>query len=399
MTGARAAPRVLCVLATFTLAGCGFFPHSGPDYRDIRSGAVASVPSESIGGPLAYAIVDLTARVAALTPDPEVQSIYKSFGGGKGPFPQITVSEGDTLSVTVFESQAGGLFIPAEASVRPGNFVSFPNQTVDSSGHIAVPYAGLVQVTGRSVEKIQDDIRKRLEPRAIQPQVLVSMVSRAAFVSVNGDVNLPNKFTVDYAGDRILDMISKAGGVKYSGWDEYVTLQRRDRKATIFFNRLVNDPKENIFVEMGDTIYIYRQQRFYSIFGAAGTQGRFDFDTEHVYLSDAVGRAIGLADQQANPGEIYLYRLEDRAQLVRTGVDVTAFPPDLVKVPTVYHVNLRQSEGFFLAQRFALQDRDIVYVSNADSYEVSKALSLISSTANTASDITVSTRAAQTLSR
>ena len=53
------------MLATVTLAGCGFFPHAGPDFRDIRSGAVASVPSESVGGPLSYAIVDLTARVAA----------------------------------------------------------------------------------------------------------------------------------------------------------------------------------------------------------------------------------------------------------------------------------------------------------------------------------------------
>ena len=222
-----------------------------------------------------------------------MQSIYKSFGGGKGSFPQITVAEGDTLAVTVFESQAGGLFIPAEASVRPGNFVSFPNQTVDSSGHIAVPYAGLVQVTGRSVEKIQDDIRKRLEPRAIQPQVLVSVVSRAAFVSVNGDVNLPNKFTVDYAGDRILDMISKAGGVKYSGWDEYVTLQRRDGKATIFFNRWSTTPRR-----ISSSRWAIRSTSIASsasisdLWSGRRIQSRFDFDSEHVYLSDAVGRAI-----------------------------------------------------------------------------------------------------------
>src|SRR5215471_12236648 len=37
---------------------------------------------------------------------------------------------------------AGGLFIPLEAGIRPGNFIRLPNQAVDNNGNITVPYAG-----------------------------------------------------------------------------------------------------------------------------------------------------------------------------------------------------------------------------------------------------------------
>jgi polysaccharide export outer membrane protein len=34
---------------------------------------------------------------------------------------------GDVVNVTIFEAAAGGLFIPIEAGVRPGNFVNLPS--------------------------------------------------------------------------------------------------------------------------------------------------------------------------------------------------------------------------------------------------------------------------------
>ena len=64
--------------------------------------------------------------------------------------PELRFGIGDVVSVTIFEAAAGGLFIPTEAGVRPGNFVTLPDQTVDNDGNISVPYAGLVKAA-RSV--------------------------------------------------------------------------------------------------------------------------------------------------------------------------------------------------------------------------------------------------------
>ena len=49
---------------------------------------------------------------------------------------RITLGIGDVVSVTIFEAEAGGLFLPSEAGARPGNFVTLPDQMVDSDGNI-----------------------------------------------------------------------------------------------------------------------------------------------------------------------------------------------------------------------------------------------------------------------
>ncbi len=48
-----------------------------------------------------------------------------------------------------------------------------------------------------------------------------------------------------------------------------------------------------------------------------------------------------------------------------------------MEVPTVYHANLLQPETMFLLQRFPIQDKDIVYVSNAALSEFQKLLRII----------------------
>src|SRR6266487_6716714 len=72
--------------------------------------------------------------------------------------PKIRLGIGDVVSITIFEAAAGGLFIPSEAGARPGNFVTLPNQIVDSKGNITVPYAGTIRAAGRTPSEIQQAI-------------------------------------------------------------------------------------------------------------------------------------------------------------------------------------------------------------------------------------------------
>jgi hypothetical protein len=53
------------------------------------------------------------------------------------PSRRIALGIGDVVSVTIFEAEAGGLFLPSQAGARPGNFVMLPDQIVDSDGNIA----------------------------------------------------------------------------------------------------------------------------------------------------------------------------------------------------------------------------------------------------------------------
>jgi protein involved in polysaccharide export with SLBB domain len=71
---------------------------------------------------------------------------------------EIRLGMGDVVSITIFEAAAGGLFIPSDAGARPGNFVTLPNQIVDSKGNVTVPYAGTIRAAGRTPSELQQAI-------------------------------------------------------------------------------------------------------------------------------------------------------------------------------------------------------------------------------------------------
>jgi polysaccharide export outer membrane protein len=335
-----------------------------------------------------YALIDLSPDVLAHIPTQDLGSVYASFGAGDGPAPEIRVGVGDVLSVAVFEAASGGLFIPVEAGSRPGNFVTLPAQTVDRSGTISVPYAGQVQAADRSLPQIQREIEMRLANRAIEPQVVLSFVEqRAADVSVLGDVNAPTTLTVRPGGDRVLDLISRAGGARFDADQTLVTLQRRGRSATVLLSRLLEQPRENIFVAPGDTIFVKHNKRQYIAVGASGTSGLFDFETARLNLAEAVARAGGLLDDRADPARTFVYRIEDRRVVERMGADLSMFPAEQRMIPTIYRANMRDPSSFFVAKSFSMRDKDLVYISNADSVEVTKLLSIINQVSSTISGV------------
>jgi polysaccharide biosynthesis/export protein len=377
---------VLCTLLAIHLAGCRVLPAGGPLHRDISSGAAAALVSEGSTVAFNYVLLDINRAVLDKVPEIGPGSLFRSFGKGHGPAPVIRVGVGDVVQISIFESASGGLFIPSEAGVRPGNFVTLPTQEVDRAGNITVPYGGQVPVVGRTVPEIQSDIESRLAKRAIEPQVVVTLLERnASEISVVGEViNAANRFKIRPGGERVLDMIAKAGGLKYPGHEIFVTLQRGKRRSTVYFPTLVNRPEENIFVAPGDTVYLYREpQRFVAV-GALGSvglttglTGQYAFDQERLSLNEAVARAGGLLDSRANPKQVFLYRLERREMLERLQVDLTAFPAEQVMIPVVYRANFSDPSSFFYAQSFPMRHKDVIYVSNADAVEVSKFLAFL----------------------
>jgi len=367
------------VIAGATSA-CSALPRSGPDGSAIESQAKTHLNNPATAAAVDYAIVGLSSRVLASLTDPGPGSLAGSFGPGArtASAPQVFIGIGDILQVSIFESTPGGLFLPNDPGSRAGNFVTLPQQIVDRSGSITVPYAGPVRAAGRSVASLQTEIETRLKQKAIEPQVVVAVVNqRATEAAVLGEVNTANKFPVNPAGDRITDLISRAGGIKNQGFESFVTLQRQGRSATVFFETLVRNPSENIYVAPGDTIYVSREQRSFTVFGASGENGRFPFLTEKVSLAESVGQAGGLLDNRAEPSQVYLYRLEDRRSLLAMGVDLSRFSPAVTKVPTIYQANFRDPSSFFAAQQFTLRDKDVLYVSNASSVELTKFLGVI----------------------
>lgn len=359
------------------MAGCSIMPASGPQGMDIRSGQSAEPES------LPYALVKLTPEIVRILGryTPRLTSAFAD----KTPPKAFRFGIGDIVSVTIFESSAGGLFIPAEAGVRPGNYVVIPNQAVDERGNITVPYAGPIAAKGRTPSEIQRAIVDALKNRAVEPQAVVSLVEqRTSLISVLGDVRAAGRFVASPSGERIVDAIARAGGPATQGYDMWVTLEREGHRASVPFGALVYEPSNNIYVLPNDVIYLFSQPQTFVAFGAAGNQGQYKFDAWRISLAEAVGKHGGLVDGQADPASVFLYRGETRQVAKELGVDVSRFEGPII--PIIYLVNFRDPSGYFMAQTFEIRNKDVVYTSNAASVETTKFLNFLRTIMATAND-------------
>jgi polysaccharide biosynthesis/export protein len=365
----------LAALSAIVASGCSnpLMPASGPESWDVQAGRTDTLP---------YAQVRVTPEVLGVLAksSPRLGKIFRDV---RAPA-ELRFGIGDLVSVTIFEAAAGGLFIPIEAGVRPGNFITLPNQNVDTQGNISVPYAGPIRAKDRTPAQVQQAIVEALKNRAIEPQAVVAMVDqRTSLISVLGDVNTPSRFPASAAGEHILDAITRAGGPKSQGYDEWVMLERQNRREIVPFGAMVYEPSNNIYIHPYDTVYIYREPQTFVAFGASGQQGQFPFDAWRISLAEAMGKSAGLNDALADPAAVFLYRGETREVAEQLGIDVASFDGPII--PVIYNVNLRDPAGYFLAAKFQMRNKDVIYTANAWGVESAKAMQhfrLVVATAN-----------------
>src|SRR6266550_114648 len=368
------------------LPACSELPGTGPKSNAIEGNATAGLRSTT---PLPYALVDVSADTIGFLSQPNLITFQGEFPDKRAK-PNQVVGVGDVLNISIFEAAPGGLFTPGQAAgARPGNFVDLPPQAVDQKGSIYVPYAGEIPAAARTIPEIQQAIVARLRNRAIEPQVVVSLNQQhSSVVSVLGDVNTPGVLALNSVGERLLALIARAGGPKFEAIESYVTLQRDGRKVKVLLARVVHDPRENIFIRPNDVIFLTRESPSFTALGALnqnvfGFNSEIPFDTETLTLAQAMGKAGGLNDNQSDPAEVFVYRYQSRELLQKMGVDTTKFTLD--RVPTIYHINLRDPAGMLLASAFQMKIKDVMYVANAKVVDYYKLLLLINNTAATTS--------------
>lgn len=372
--------QILVVGTALSLSACSALPRSGPSEQRIVNSASASLTHRDSGSLLQYALVDIDQVVLEHVPDFTVGSLNRSFGMGPSSPADVMIGVGDVVKITVFESTDGGLFIPAGGAGTAGNYVTLPEQAVDASGVISVPFAGTVSAAGLSVPALEREIQARLADRAIEPQVIVTVDRGAGSeVTVLGEVGAPQKLPVSQAGDRVLDVLASAGGIKTPPFETFVSITRNGRKETIYFNELTERASENIYVAPGDIVFVSNEKRTFTAFGSTGVTGEFDFGAESISLDQAIGKAGGLLDGRADPRQVFLYRVEGREVLQAQGLDLSKFPAGQAIVPTVYRVNLADPAGFFFTQRFPMRNGDVIYISNAEAVELNKFIGVLQS--------------------
>jgi polysaccharide export outer membrane protein len=370
----------LLVASSLALGGCELLPRNGPAGEAVWGG-------QRDPQSLPYALVRVTPKVTTVLARaaPRLTSFFRNRARPQN----IRFGIGDIVTVTIFEASSGGLFIPAEAGVRPGNFINIPNQAVDVNGNISIPYAGSIRARGRTPVEVQQAIVDALKNRAIEPQAVVSLIDqRTSMINVITEgkaVRLPAMATPE----RILDTLSRAGGfaggsAATSGAEMWVMLERNRRRELAPFGALVYEPVNNVYIHPDDTIYIYREPQTFLAFGAFGGQQQIPFGAWRISLAEAISKAGGLADSQADPAAVFLYRGETRDVATAMGIDCAPFEGPII--PVIYNINLRDPAGLFLAKSFEMRNKDVIYVSNSFSVESTKFMNYLATIHTTIRD-------------
>jgi polysaccharide biosynthesis/export protein len=366
----KVATTFVCLVVA-VLGGCSTLPTAGPTTGQVLDQSVKDDQTR-------FDVVDVNDHVVSTLLAQPTESFRNRFQQyGKPPSPKIGV--GDTVTVTIWEAAGGGLFgAGVTTGVSPGSrSVTIPDQVVARDGAISVPFADRIPVAGKSPLEVQRIVEQRLAEKAIEPQALVVItksVTNAATVS--GEVVNGARVPLSVNGDHLLDLIALAGGAKAPVYDTFVRLSRDGVTATIPMEQLVSNPAENIYAWPGDVLTLVRVPQTFSVFGATGQNMQVTFGAEKLTLAEALAKAGGLLDPRADPAGVFLFRFEPPA--VVTALNAPPLPIGPAgNSPVVYRLDLSDANSYFFAQRFPVEDKDVIYVANARLNELQKFFTLL----------------------
>ena len=186
-----------------------------------------------------------------------------------------------------------------------------PEQIVGRDGGITVPYAGRVQVAGQTARAVQSTIEKALEGKAIQPQVLVNVVHPISdMVSVSGEVTMGARVPLSVKGDRLLDVVAAAGGVRAPVNETYVELSRGGKTWREPLSRIIENPRENIYMRPNDVLTLVREPQTFIAYGATLRDAEIPFEADGISLAQALAKAFGLQDNRSDASGVFVFRYE-----------------------------------------------------------------------------------------
>lgn len=369
--------RTAVLLVAAILTGCTL-PAAGPSTGEMVDG---SKPGRT--GETRFALIELNADVVTKMERWSTVSLQGTFGTQRSAGTE-DIGIGDYVQVVIWEAAAGGLFGGFAAPAQAGPAASagsrsatIPEQVVGADGGITVPYAGRVHVSGRTARQVEQDIIRALSGKAIEPQALVTVTKNVAnTVTVLGDVTVGGRVALSPRGDRILDTLAAAGGVKAPTYETFITLLRGGQSVRVPMQAIMTTPAENIYARPGDVINVARDPQTFTAVGATSQNSVINFEAVGITLDQAIARAGGLNDFRADRGGVFVIRFEQPADYDLLGFVRPSVGP-ATRVPVIYRLNLSDPNSFFLSRRFPIHNKDILYVSNASALDLQKIMTIV----------------------
>jgi len=359
----RAAIRGLLLCApALLIAGCATLPSSGPTGSDIRRAQeldhfdLVEVDERALARIMASPSMG-RGRLAAVALPGEVDTI------GPGDVLQISVYE---VGSTLFGSRAASMgFTPATGAGE-----NMPPVTVGRDGRITIPWAGRIIAQGKTPDGLADELTQAYRHTSENPQVMVSIRDNVNnTVIVQGEVKKPGRIPLTLARERLLDAIAIAGGSSNPSLDSIVRISRADQSAEAPLGAIEPGSSDDVRLLPQDRVSVAFRPRTFTVLGAAGKVSEIPFQSPRVALIEAIGRSGGPSDERADPSAIYVFRYEP--------AEYDGAPAEGARA-VAYRLDMRRAESYFLAQRFEMRPRDVIYMANAGANIPTKAIQVLS---------------------
>ena len=262
----------------------------------------------------------------------------------------------DRLLITVWEHPE--LNDPGSEKIMP----ELAGKVVDDNGELYYPYVGTISVAGKTVSEVRTllthELSNYFKKVKLDIRVLSFQSHRAAIV---GEVKTPGIQAMNETPLTVAEAISRAGGVNPEADMSNVALARDGKLYKIDVLALYEKGRstQNLLLKDGDVLYVPdRKDNKVLVMGEVGKQQALQINKGKLSLSQALAEAYGFDLNTSNPGEIYVIR-----------------PGDMN--PEIFQLNAESPDAMILADQFALQAHDTVFVSTAGVTQWSRVLNQI----------------------
>jgi polysaccharide export outer membrane protein len=299
---------------------------------------------------------------------------------GTTPIDAQRIGAGDVIEVSIWEAPPAALFgaqkINPRAAPSSSQVTTLPEQMVNNEGFIYVPFAGQVKAAGQSLTQIEHEIAQQLKGKANQPQVLVRLTRNVSSnVTVVGEVANSTRVPLTPHGEKLLDALAAAGGVRQPVNKMTIQVTRGSNAYTLPLETIIKDPQQNVPLQPSDVVTALFQPLSFTALGATGKNEEINFEAQGITLAQALARTGGLIDARADAQGVFIFRFEPQDTLQWPQQPVLVTPEG--QVPVIYRIDLKDPGSFFVAQNFPVNNKDLLYVSNAPFAELQKFLNLV----------------------